>query len=281
MDGPKNIKIPEHWRIDTGVTTYWPHKEGIWVNKDTAPVFYLICVYQALLDIPEAKRDLAKCNEQFINEFAGELISLFNPVMQQARTGKKVTLPGATERDAEKVAAIYKPWVEAWALSSPKMLDWVVGSNLPDIILNLLRPNFSRQELRQLQYRLAEISRQYSSPWVWKVLLRGEPSRIEETTRKLARRVVQSKGFNNRKEITWITRARWWVIVRVFKLTESQLDQMLGRGRDISSYSHDLELIDQALGFDRVPGTPMEKQRGIEKTDILRVITEYERKMRL
>ena len=81
MGKAMNIKIPEHWLIDTGVTTYWPHKEGLLLNKDTEQIFYLICVYQALLDIPEAKSDLAKCNEQFINEFAGELLSLFNPVM--------------------------------------------------------------------------------------------------------------------------------------------------------------------------------------------------------
>ena len=58
MDSPENIKIPEHWFIDTGVTTYWPHKEGIWVDKGTEPILRLVAVYHNLMDIPETQNQL-------------------------------------------------------------------------------------------------------------------------------------------------------------------------------------------------------------------------------
>ena len=281
MDSPKNIKIPEHWLIDTGITTYWPYAEGIWVNEDTEPIFYLTCVYQALLDIPEAKSDLLKCNERFINEYAKELLSLFNPVMQQVRAGRKATTPVVAEADNDKIIAIYRPWVDTWALGSQKMLVWVSGSNIPNILFDILKGSFSRKESRQLEHRISELGAKFSPPWVWKTLLSGEYRRIDQTNRELARRTIQSQGFNHRKEATAIIRARWWIIVRVLNLTESQLDQMLGRGRHIDSYSHDLEPIDKALGFERIAGPPVGKQRGIKRANILNDIAEYERKMRL
>ena len=74
----KEILVPEHWLIDTGLTTYWPFREGIWVNKETGPTLRVISVYFGLMDIPEAVDDLNKCNGLFITENSDSLDLLYN-----------------------------------------------------------------------------------------------------------------------------------------------------------------------------------------------------------
>ena len=103
MDSPRNVKIPDHWLIDTGVATYWPHKEGVWVDNETEPLLRLAAVYNNLLDIPEAISQLAQCDDQIVDDFARELLSSFNPVMTEARAGKKPSTPQLSETDNEKI----------------------------------------------------------------------------------------------------------------------------------------------------------------------------------
>ncbi len=181
MDSPRNIKIPDHWLIDTGVTTYWPHKEGIWLNKDTEPILRLVAVYHNLMDIPEAKSQLTQCNDQFVNDFASELLSLFKPVMADARAGKKTSTPQLSDPENEKIVSIYRQWVDTRALGSNTMLEWVAGMHIFQIVFGMLP--LSRTDLRRLESRLTQIGNQFSPPWVWKTLLSGEYRRLDQTRR--------------------------------------------------------------------------------------------------
>ena len=65
MSSHENIALPDHWLIDTDVTTYWPYSEGIWVQKDTESYLCVGAVYHNLMDIPEAKDQLEQGNDQF------------------------------------------------------------------------------------------------------------------------------------------------------------------------------------------------------------------------
>ena len=116
MESPNGVKIPDNWLIDTGINTYWPNKEGIWANDDTKPILRFVAVYENLIEIPEAKQQLNECNEQFVNDFASELLGFFKPVMQQVREGKKPSTPEMSEAEREKASAIYQTWVNDWAL---------------------------------------------------------------------------------------------------------------------------------------------------------------------
>lgn len=225
MDSPKKIEIPEHWFINTGVTTYWPHKEGIWVSKETEPVLRLAAVYHTLMDFPEAKIQLELCNDKFVNDCAGELLSLFNPVVADAKAGKNsraFQLPGA---DSKKAIEIYQQWVDTWALGSEMMLGWVVGLNAFQIVFGMLPLN--RENYRQLKGRLIQIGNQQSQSWVWKYLLSGEYRRLDQTKRALARRTIQSRGFHNQRERVLLTHAGYWIAIRVLKVKPKELLDML------------------------------------------------------
>ena len=116
MDSHINIKVPEHWLTDTGVTAYWPHKEGISADKGTEPTLRLVAVYHNLVDILEAKSQLTQCNDRFANDFAGYLLSLFNPVMADAGAGKTPSTPQLSEDEKETIIGIYHPWEDDHAI---------------------------------------------------------------------------------------------------------------------------------------------------------------------
>lgn len=225
MDSPKNIKIPKHWLINTGRTTYWPHKEGIWVDKETEPILRLVAVHLNLMDILAAKDQLTQCNDQFVNDFASELLSLFKPVMADARAGRKATTPVVTEADNDKIIAIYRPWVDAWALGSEKMLVWASGSNIPNILLDILKGSFSRKESRQLENRISGLGAKFSPPWVWKTLLSGEYRRLDQTRRELARRTIQSDGYYRKREKELLIHARYWIMFYILGYSETELSE--------------------------------------------------------
>lgn len=265
-----NVKIPEHWLIDTGVTTYWPHAEGIWVNKDTEPILRFAVVYLGLMDIPEARNELTVCNERFINTHAKILLSFFRPIMQKARQGEKPTTANApltTESEEQKAKAIYKPWVDTWALGSDKMLDWVIGANVPEIILNILKGDFNRQDWRRLDSRLTQLASQYSLPWVWKTLISGEYKRLYQAQRALSRYELQNKSYYRRRENIFITHSRLWIAVRIIGVRpKALLDDLASRSskKDFRLTEADLtgkilKPFDLVFGYNREPGRPVEK----------------------
>jgi hypothetical protein len=223
MDNHKNIGIPQHWMIDTGVTTYWPYPEGIWVNKDTEPILRLVAVYHNLMDIPEAKDQLTQCNDQFVNEFASDLLSLFKPVMADVRAGKKTNTPQLSEPDNEKIISIYKQWVDTWALGSNTMLEWVAGIHIFQIVFGMLP--LSRADLRRLESRLKQIGSQFSPSWAWKTLLSGEYRRLDQTRRELARCTIQSDGFYRKHERALLTHARYWIMFYILGYSETDLTE--------------------------------------------------------
>ena len=277
MDSPKNIKIPEHWLIDTGITTYWPHKEGIWVDKGTESILRLVAVYHNLMDIPEAKSQLTQCNDQFVNDFASELLGLFNPVMVKARVGKTPSTPQLSEAENEKIVSIYKQWVDTWALGSNKMLVWVSGSNIYQTIFNMLP--FSRSDLRRLESRLAKIGGQVSPPWVLKTLLSGDYQRLDQTKRELARRTMQSQGYYRKRERELLTFARYWIIVRVIGYGETDLVNKLQLDNESFNYVREnfstkvLKPFDLALlEADNIPklGRPL----GTRTSETARILSE-------
>jgi hypothetical protein len=265
MDSPRNIEVPDHWLVDTGVTTYWPHKEGIWINKETEPILRLAAIYHGLIDIPEALDQLAKCSNQFLDEYAEELLQFLKPAMDKARTGGEITTIGAplqTEAEAEKAAAIYEPWVDDWALGNKKMLEWVIGINTTETILDLLP--FNRNERRRLVDRITEFSSQFSPPWVWKTLCSGEYRRLDQAKRELARCTVQSKGFYRKRERELLTHARYWIAIRILKIPPRKwLNELVTRSskKDFRLTENDLtdkilKPFDLAFEYERKPGRP-------------------------
>ena len=161
-----------------------------------------------------------------------------------------------------KATAIYKSWVDNWACGSDKMLKWVVGANVPEIILNMLRADFNRQDWRRLQDSLTEISSKFSPPWVWKTLMSCEYRKIDQTNRALARRIVQDKGFFNIRERQLITHARYWIAVRILGYGEQELlrtlqlqNENFNWGRENFSYKV-LKPFDDAFSYERKPGRP-------------------------
>ncbi len=266
MDSPRNIKIPGHWLIDTGVTTYWPHKEGIWVNNQTAPFLRLVCVYHGLMDIPEAQDQLTRCNKQFIDENAGVLLHFFDPIVQKAKGGEKLNEIGSpfqSDADEEKASSIYRTWVDSWALGSDKMLEWVIGFNVITTILNLLGLN--HQDRQRLHNRIADLGSNLSLSWVWQTLLSGDYRRLDQTKRALARHTAQSKEFYRLRERTFWTHAYYWIMVRILEIQPSKLLNELAANsskKDFRLTENDLtdkilKTFDDALEYNRVPGRPL------------------------
>lgn len=264
MDSPKNIKIPEPWLIDDGIETYWPYAEGIWVSKETEPILRLVAVHHTLMDIPEVKSQLIQCNDQFISEFADEIRSLFKPVMQEARAGKPTNTPQMSEVEIENIYAIYRTWVNDWALGNPKTLEWVIGSNIPEIILNVLRSDFNRQDWRRLQNRLTDFSSKFSPPWVCKTLLSGDYKRLDQTKRELARHTVQNWEYYRKRERTLLKHACYWIMVRVLAIKPDTLLNELTKNsskEDFKLTTNDLtdrilKPFDDVFDYKRKPGRP-------------------------
>lgn len=259
---PKNIKIPSHWLIDTRVTTYWPHKEGIWVDKETEPALRFVAVYLNLMEIPDAKSQLTQCNDQFVNGYASELLSLLNPVIARVRAGKASSTPHVSEAENEKIVSIYRQWVDTWALGSNKMLEWVSSSQISQILLNMLP--FRRRDLRRLESKLRAIGNQFCIPWVWETLLSGHYRRLEQTQRELARRTVQSQGFYHLRERTLLIHARYFIIVRILAIKQNvlldELAKNCSRG-DFNLTTNDLtdrilRPFDDVFAYERKPGRP-------------------------
>lgn len=90
------------------------------------------------MDIPEAKHKLTQCNDQFVNEFASDLLSLFKPVMADARAGKKMSTPQLSDPENEKTVSIYRQWVDTRALGSNTMLEWVTRIHIFQIVFGML-----------------------------------------------------------------------------------------------------------------------------------------------
>lgn len=245
MESPRQIPIPEHWLIDTGVTTSWPYSEGIWVKNDTEPILRLVAVYHNLMDIPEAKDQLRQCNDRFVNEFASDLLSLFKPVIADARAGKKTNTLQLLEPDNEKIISIYKKWVDTWALGSNTMLEWVAGIHIFQNVFGMLP--LSRADLRRLEGRLNQIASQFSPPWVWKTLLSGEYRRLDQTRRELARRTIQSDGFYRKRERELLTHARYWIMFYILGYGETELIGTLNLSIGLPSMSRMLKPFNTAL----------------------------------
>jgi len=266
MESPKGVKIPDNWLIDTGVTTYWPHKEGIFVNDEIKWALLFAAVYMNLIDLPEAMNQLTLCNDQFLNDFASELLNFFKPVMRDATDGKKRTAEGApltSAAEIEKMTAIYLPWVKDWALGNSKMLDWVISNNVPFIVMDMLKKDFNRADLRRLDARLNELGGLISIPWVWKTLLSSDYHRMDQKKRELARRSVQDKGFSHISERGVLTRARYWIMIRILAIKPNQLlAELAGNKRDFSLTTADLSdkilrPFDDIFDYERAPGRPV------------------------
>ena len=128
---PKSLK---HKQFPKAVNTHWQHREGIPVHKGAEPRLRVLAVYTTLLDIPEAITELEKCNKKVETLLEIEYITLCKPIFSAIRAGQEVDLPSLTETQSSKIEAIYQDWVTRWCIGSSKMLEWVIGRNLPEVI---------------------------------------------------------------------------------------------------------------------------------------------------
>lgn len=262
--------IPDHWLIDTGPTVDWYLKEGIWVHKDHDALLRVIAVYLQLKEIPEAFSELQECHEEFMVKFAPKIIKWGDSqklLVQRSGTLKAMRPDTAPigEEDERLLAAIFMPWVNKWAIGSQRMFQWVIAASTLEGICQAI--GLSRQQLRRPNgkptKKLLGFVTQFdpSLAWAWKLLLSGEYRRAEQTAKQLARRTVQQKGFYRREEQVLLTRARYWILVRVLRWTETRILTEQSSEREISSLSDDLKLFDEALGYERSPGAPPNKLR--------------------
>lgn len=275
MNIPKGIEIPDNWLIDTGVTTLWPYPEGIWVERKTELILRIAVVYHGLLDLSEAQRQLAACNDKFLTDNAHALLMFKNDIDKYGKAGKPMDmpLPFNKEYEEKKVLDNYRPWVVEWALGSEKMLEWVAGKNVFDTTFNSFGLN--REQLRRLNDRLLEVGNKYKSTiprpwnWVWPALLSGDYKRVESTKRELARRELQSKGFYRLRERSLLIGARYWIIVRILCVKQSTLlDELIKHTTkgDFKLTENDLSdrilrPFDEALKINRIPGRPIENKQ--------------------
>lgn len=278
-----NATIPDNWFIGTIEPAWtWPHKEGIWLNKATAPLFCVVSVYYALLDIPETNAELTACCDTFRSKYARDIMAFIDSTKEKVRAGQRATAESAPVITDDELSGLFSPWVNKWAGGSEKMLQWAVGKNVSNIIVPLVGLN--RQELRRAGMNLETLSTELARPflpklemWVWQALLSAGPKRIEAANRELARRRAQSLGFNKREETVWITRARWWILIRVLGWTESDLSLRMPKFRAVDTYSHAIKDIDAALGIERTAGQPLGKPRKPQEADILEAIRQYDK----
>ena len=180
----------------------------------------------------------------------GTMFSKGADIFRYLRTGRKRML--------------YKQWVDTWALGSSKILEWVVGANVPEIILNMLRPDFNRQDWRRLQNRLTDFNSKFSPPWVWKTLLSAEYKRLDQTKRKLARHTVQNQGYYHKRERTLLTHACYWIMIRILEIKQETLLNELASNsskKDFLLTTNDLtdrilKPFDDVFDYKRKPGRP-------------------------
>jgi hypothetical protein len=260
MNNTKGIPTPENWLIDTGIKTYWPLAEGIWINKESEPMLRVGCVYHSLMDIPEAAADLNRCNELVIAENGKSIDQFYNPIITQVKAGKQFFIKDEDfiNYNYDRISDIYREWVNRWALGSEKMLAFAGALNFYNSILSYLGLS-NRSTRRILQERLIQLSKRSNHPsgiLAWETLFSAEYRRIDETNRELARRKVQDLGFNRIRERVLLTAARYWTMIRILGYGELELILKLGLNIEQSNFSTKvLKPFDNAL-------LPQEKRPG-------------------
>lgn len=271
MESPKGIEIPEHWLKDNGVTKHWPFKEGIWVNDETNPYLSLVCVFYGLMELTEASDQLDDCSKCFIEE-NDQMLDYYYTVGERVKAGKDTRDLGPTsqfDNNTEKIRAIYKPWVDKWALGSDKMLVWVAGSNIVKIILETV--GFNRQALRRLQKNSKILSDQLgcdiTPPWIWEIILNDDYRRTDQTKRKSARQELRNDGYRTVREEKLWEHLRYWIIVRILEikpkdlldeLNDNSIDGILITEQDLSDKI--LKPFDEVFEYERKRGRPSNNQ---------------------
>ncbi len=247
MESPRGLKVPDNWLIDTGME-YWPLQEGIWVNDQTSQYLRLACIYQGLMDLPEAKRHLDDCNKHFLDNNADTLLCFVNSIKQKAVDGVNfniATVPFLNDEQISKVASIYQERVDSWVMGSSKMLMFAGGINVFNVTFSLagLKPD----EIQRLATRIKKMAGRDNLPWAWQTLLSGDYRRLDETKRELARRSVQSTGYFRMRERTMWKHAYYWVMVRILGFSETDLIEKLTLPVDRTNFSKIFKPFDESL----------------------------------
>jgi hypothetical protein len=161
------------------------------------------------------------------------LLDYFPPIMEQLIIGKQPTqsnsdIPFQSSDDSEKVIAIYRPWVDRWALNSKNMLEWVMGYNVLTKTFNLFNLNARQQKLLYIRLRILSNNKApVPEPWdwVWSKLLTKKYRRLDQSKRSSARTKLKNKGFYRIRENSIWKHAYYWIMFYILGCSETDLTE--------------------------------------------------------
>ncbi|MFC1917208.1 hypothetical protein ACFLXH_00950 [Chloroflexota bacterium] len=278
---PGTIPFPEKWfqKADTNI---WPIPEGLWFrdkgDEYLARVMFLSTV---VVELPEALTDLTVCIDHFKTEFASSYIDSYRQFMTRASQAKNpemysqlwtshnTIMTKNLQSKTNKLLAIYQPWADKWAVGSQLMSAWIFADIFYTIVVQSLGvdPRFYKKEMLSSRGDLARAMVSSSYPELkneYRVLLDPHMPKAKKRQRKEARKELQQRNFYRKRDGELITAARWWVIVRILKYSESELvnnkiplyDDGSG-GIAMSNFSHSiLAPYDEALNYTPPKGRP-------------------------
>ncbi len=281
---PSYPEVPGNWlKKDTAVTS-WHIASGIysdWEEGEHSPWILTFIVYETLKDVPEAERELRLCHEKYASEIAPKIIAAGHKEKNavEKRTKKSGVLDigkilGGLIKHTnpvsdKKITSIFKSWVDKWAAGSDRMMKVVVCDSTWRHVcepLGLKSKNLVQKNGKPTKALLEfAVKSDPDTADVWRMLLSGEAKRAENELRRMRKQTVRASGFTQREEAPLIVASHYWVMVRIFNWTETQLIEHISITQDVHKYIQNISSViipfDRALGTVQKPGAPPGKKR--------------------